>query len=151
MVNYLRSKDPFFAISTDIIVWFSWETEEMFEMTKKAFEECEFDFTYNARYSVRKWTIAAKIYPDDITNEQKAERWHILNDMLLDSIWKRNQMMLNREEKVLISWEKEWNFIWRTRNFKEVRFPKIDWIKVWDLVKVKILELDRYILKWKLI
>jgi tRNA A37 methylthiotransferase MiaB len=59
--------------------------------------------------------------------------------------------MLDREEEVLISWEKEWSFIWRTRNFKEVRFPKVEWNKIWDLVKVKITELDRYVLKWKLI
>jgi tRNA-2-methylthio-N6-dimethylallyladenosine synthase len=151
MVDYLRSKDPLFAISTDIIVWFSGETEEMFEMTKNAFKECEFDFTYNARYSVRKWTIAEKIYPDDITNDKKADRWHILNDILLENVTSRNSMMLDREEKVLISWEKEWKFIWRTRNFKEVRFPKTEWVKIWDLVKVKITELDRYVLKWELI
>jgi tRNA A37 methylthiotransferase MiaB len=56
--------------------------------------------------------------------------------------------MLNREESVLISWEKDWKFIWRTRNFKEVRFPKTDWVKIGDLVNVKILELDKYVLKW---
>ncbi len=151
MVDYLRSKDPLFAISTDIIVWFSGETEEMFQKTVNAFKECQFDFTYNARYSVRKTTIAAKIYPDNITNEEKAERWHILNDILLENVTSRNSMMLDREEEVLISWEKEWNFTWRTRNFKEVRFPKTDWIKIWDLVKVKITELDRYILKWRII
>lgn len=151
MVDYLRSKDPLFAISTDIIVWFSWETEVMFDMTKKAFRECQFDFTYNARYSVRKWTIAAKIYPDDITNDQKAERWHILNDILLENVTSRNSMMLNKKEEVLISWEKEWKFIWRTRNFKEVRFPKTDWVKIWDLVKVKITELDRYVLNWTIL
>jgi tRNA-2-methylthio-N6-dimethylallyladenosine synthase len=67
MVNYLRKKDPLFSISTDIIVWFSWETEEMFEQTLVAIQECEFDFVYNARYSVRKWTIASKLYPDDIS------------------------------------------------------------------------------------
>jgi tRNA-2-methylthio-N6-dimethylallyladenosine synthase len=104
MVDYLRSKDPLFAISTDIIVWFSWETEEMFNDTIKSFEECQFDFTYNARYSIRKWTIAAKIYPDDITNKLKAIRWHKLNDALLESLKIRNKLMLDREEEVLISW-----------------------------------------------
>lgn len=151
MVNYLRSRDPLFWISTDIIVWFSWETEEMFNMTKNAFKECEFDFTYNARYSVRKWTIAEKIFPDDISNDKKAERWHILNDILLKNVTFRNKKMLNREEEVLISSEKEWNFVGRTRNFKEVRFNKKDWIKIWDIVLIKIIELDRYVLKWEII
>lgn len=52
-VQYLRKKDPLFSISTDIIVGFSGETEEMFEATLKAFDECVFDFSYNARYSIR--------------------------------------------------------------------------------------------------
>lgn len=151
MVEYLRSKDPLFAISTDIIVWFSWETEEMFNETIKSFKECQFDFTYNARYSIRKWTIAAKIYPDDISNEIKASRWHKLNDELLESLKIRNELMLNREEEILISWEKEWEFFWRTRNFKEVRFLKKNWLKIWDIVKVRITKLERYVLLWELV
>jgi tRNA-2-methylthio-N6-dimethylallyladenosine synthase len=123
----------------------------MFEKTLKAFNECKFDFTYNARYSVRKWTIASKIYPDDISNEIKAERWHKLNDTLLKNVKSRNKLMLNREEEVLISWEKDWIFFWRTRNFKEVHFPKKEWINIWDIIKVKIIKLQKYILLWEII
>ena len=149
-VFYLRSRDPFFSISTDIIVWYSWETEDMFQETVKAFSECEFDFTYNARYSVRNWTIASKIYPDDIDDEIKAERWHNLNEELLKSITKRNSFMIWKIEKVLVCWQKDEYFFWRTRNFKEVYF---EWenIMIWDLVDVKIEEIDRYVLKWKII
>lgn len=148
-VEYLRSKDPSFSISTDIIVWYSWETEGMFLDTLKAFEECEFDFTYNARYSVRTWTIAAKMFPDDISDEIKAERWHYLNDKLLENVTKRNSLIIWNIEEVLVSWIKDDYFCWRTRNFKEVYF-KWEWIKVWDLVKVKILSSDRYVLNWEL-
>ncbi len=151
MVDYLRSKDPLFSISTDIIVWFSGETDEMFKETERAFKECQFDFTYNARYSVRTWTIAAKIYPDDVPDKIKAERWHILNDKLLENIFKRNQMMIGKIEEVLISWEKEAEFFGRTRNFKEIFFPKTGWVKVWDIVKVKLNELDRYVIKWEMV
>ncbi len=151
MVNYLRSKDPSFTISTDIIVWYSWETKEMFQDTIKAYKECEFDFVYNARYSVRKGTIAEKIYPDDIPDEIKAKRWHKLNDLLLESIQKRNKKMIWKIEEILISWEKEGQFFGRTRNFKEVFFNKKENIKIWDIVKVKITDLDKYVLKGKLI
>ena len=151
MVDYLRSRDPNFSISTDIIVWYSWETEEMFNDTKKAFSECVFDFSYNARYSVRKWTIAEKIYPDNISDEIKAERWHILNSYLLESLTKRNTLMIWKIEEVLISWEKDSQSFWRTRNFKEVYFDKKDWIKIWDIVKIKITSLDKYVLLGKLI
>jgi len=54
MVKYLRTRDPNFSISTDIIVGYSGETEEMFQETVKAFDDCDFDFVFTARYSVRK-------------------------------------------------------------------------------------------------
>ena len=152
MVDYLRSKDPLFSISTDIIVGYSWETEEMFQNTIKAFKECEFDFCFTARYSVRKGTIASKLFPDDVPDTLKAERWHILNELLLESVLKRNKLMLWREEEIMISWNKDWYSFWRTRNFKEV-YIKDELIdhKPGDLVKVKITELDRYVLKWELV
>lgn len=150
-VDYLRSIDPLFSISTDIIVWYSWETEEMFQETVKAFRECEFDFAYNARYSVRKWTIASKIYPDTVDDSLKAERWHILNDILLENVTKRNKLMLWRTEEILISSEKDNSFSWRTRNFKEVFFDKKESLKIWDIVKVKIMDLDKWVLKWEII
>ncbi len=146
-VDYLRSRDPNFSISTDIIVGFSWETDEMFQDTVKAFEDCEFDFTFNARYSVRKWTIAEKMFPDNITDWQKADRWHILNEKLLNSVTSRNSKMIWTIQEVLVAWEKDWKKFWRTRNFKEVFF---DWdnINTWDLVNVKITDIDRYVLNW---
>ena len=152
MVQYLRSKDPLFSISTDIIVWYSWETEEMFQNTIKAFKECEFDFAFTARYSVRPWTIASKVLPDDVPDEVKAQRWHILNDLLLESILKRNKLMLWRTEAVMVSWQKDGYFFWRTRNFKEVYFKdESNEINIGETVHVKIQELDRYVLKWELV
>lgn len=150
MVEYLRSKDPLFSISTDIIVWFSWETDEMFQDTIKAVEELELDFVYIARYSVRNWTLASKIYPDDVPDSVKAYRWHKLNEVLEKNVQKRWKMMLWMEEEILISWEKDWQFYWRTRNFKEVFFPKKDWIQFWDIVKVKITWVDNWVLTWEI-
>jgi tRNA-2-methylthio-N6-dimethylallyladenosine synthase len=94
MVTELRNKDPLFSISTDIIVGYSGETDEMFQNTVKAFKECEFDFAFIARYSVRQGTIASKAFPDDVPDEVKAERWHILNDLLLENVQKRNKLMI---------------------------------------------------------
>ena len=148
MVHYLRQKDPLFSISTDIIVWFSGETDDMFEDTIKAFKECIFDFTYTARYSVRPNTIAAKIMPDDVSDSIKAERWHILNSLLLENVRKRNSMMLGRNEEILIAGEKDDQFFWRTRNFKEVFFDKSSNNKIGDIVPIHITEMDRYVLKW---
>jgi len=149
MVAYLRSKDPLFSISTDIIVWFSWETDEMFQETMQAFRECVFDFSYTARYSVRPNTLAAKIMPDDVPDNIKAQRWHTLNDLLLENVIKRNTLMLWKTEEILISGKKDQQFFWRTRNFKEVFFDASSDYDIWDLVNIKITELDRYVLQWK--
>ncbi len=149
MVWYLRNRDPLFSISTDIIVWFSGETDEMFEETIKAFHECQFDFSYTARYSVRPNTLASKIMPDDVPDSVKAQRWHTLNDVLLQQVLKRNQLMLWRTEEILIAGKKDNQYFGRTRNFKEVFFEASENYKIWDLVKVTITDLDKYVLKWK--
>jgi tRNA-2-methylthio-N6-dimethylallyladenosine synthase len=124
IVDYLRSKDSLFAISTDMIVGFSGETETMFNDTLKAFNECIFDFAYNARYSVRPGTIAAKMYPDDVPDTEKASRWHQINSKLEECVQKRNALMVGRVEEVMINGERDEQWFGRTRNFKEVFFNK---------------------------
>lgn len=149
MVTYLRSRDPLFSISTDIIVWFSWETEEDFLDTLNAVRELEIDFVYIARYSVRTWTIASKLYPDDVSDKIKADRWHRLNAVLEENVKKRWELMIWRIEEVMISWEKDEQFFGRTRNFKEVFFDKNDKFNIWDTVKIKITWLKNWVLVWE--
>lgn len=146
MVEYLRSKDPFFSISTDIIVGYSWETDEMFQDTLNAIKELEIDFVYIARYSVRSWTIASKIYKDDVIDSVKAERWHKLNSVLEENVKKRGEKMIWHVFEVLVSWEKDSKIFWRTRNFKEVFFDKKENISNWDIVKVRITWIDNWVL-----
>jgi tRNA-2-methylthio-N6-dimethylallyladenosine synthase len=102
-VKYLRSRDPLFSISTDIIVGFPGETESEFQETAQAMVECEFDFAYIARYSSRSGTIATTQYEDDISPEEKARRWSILNNILRESVEKRAKLMIGREEAIIIS------------------------------------------------
>lgn len=147
-VAYLRSRDPLFAISTDIIVGFPGETEQQFQETVQAMKELDFDFAYIARYSSRSGTTATKIYEDNISNEEKARRWDILNSLLKDSVAKRASLMIGRIEEVLITWPgKDDTLAGRTRNFKEVYIPVNPAIRPGDIVKVKILEFDRWVLK----
>lgn len=93
MVEYLRSRDPLFSISTDIIVGFPGETESQFENTVRAFRECDFDFAYIARYSPRAHTYASQM-PDAVDHQEKARRWNILNDELKASLSRRNKLMI---------------------------------------------------------
>lgn len=148
-VEYLRSKDPLFSISTDIIVGFPGETEEAFQNTVRAFRECEFDFAYIARYSERKGTRAGDAMEDDVSLKEKARRWAILNSELELSVRKRSELLLGRTEEVLVMGQSDKNEDWygRTRNFKEVYFAHDATIAVGDIVLVRIEELDRWVLK----
>ena len=155
-VDYLRSRDPLFSISTDIIVGFPWETDEEFQATATAMRECQFDFAFIARYSPRSGTVATDKYEDDITPGEKARRWNVLNDILRESVYARNALMIGREEEILISWEgKDDTWTGRTRNWKEVLIDKWtmnneQWIiKVWDLVKVRIVANEGWVLRWE--
>lgn len=160
-VDYLRDRDKLFSISTDIIVGFPWETEEEFQATATAMRECQFDFAYIARYSSRSGTLATTRYEDDIPSSEKARRWRILNDILRETVHTRNLLMIWREEEILITSEwKDETLVGRTRNFKEVFIQKAPFVRgdsesqgdfapiqVGDLVKVKIIEGDRWVLK----
>jgi tRNA-2-methylthio-N6-dimethylallyladenosine synthase len=147
-VEYLRSRDPLFSISTDIIVGFPWETEEEFQMTVIAMRECQFDFAFIARYSSRSGTLATTRYEDDVTTAEKARRWTVLNDILRETAHNRNGHMVGREEEILISGEwKDETLVGRTRNFKEVFILLDSTIQVGDFVKVKITELSGWVLK----
>jgi tRNA-2-methylthio-N6-dimethylallyladenosine synthase len=147
-VDYLRSHDPLFSISTDIIVGFPGETEEEFQATAIAMRECQFDFAFIARYSARSGTLATDRYGDDISSQEKARRWTILNDILRETVMARNLLMVGREEEILITGEwKDETLVGRTRNFKEVFIPYSSDIKSGDIVKVKIVEGSGWVLK----
>jgi tRNA-2-methylthio-N6-dimethylallyladenosine synthase len=73
MINYIRSRMPDAAISTDIIVGFPSETEEDFKMTLKLVEEVRFDFSYMFVFNPREGTPAASM-PEQVPEEIKTER-----------------------------------------------------------------------------
>lgn len=80
--------------------------------------------------------------------EEKAKRWDILNTLLYESVRKRNALMLGRTEEILISArEKDDQLVGRTRNFKEVYIPDDGKIQVGDIVTVRIMEMDRWVLR----
>jgi len=146
-VNYLRAKDPYFAISTDIIVGFPGETDKQFENTMKAFEELSFDFAYIARYSPRPGTISEANMKDDVSAEIKAKRWHTLNNTLLESSKKRMAMMIGQIEEVLIDGiSRKGNPFGRTRTFKEVFLPADLGLVIGQTVRAKMMDVDGWVL-----
>jgi hypothetical protein len=57
--------------------------------------------------------------------------------------------MIWRTEKILVSWIKDWKYFWRTRNFKEVYFESDEKLEIWDLVDVKLVKVNWFIIDWE--
>lgn len=72
---------------------------------------------------------------------------------MYEIIQKRNQLMIGREEVIMVSKidDEDGTISGRTRNFKEVYVSKNDKIQLRDLIPVKIVGIDRWVLKGEII
>ncbi len=145
IIQKIRAKRPDCAISTDIIVGFPGETEEQFMNTYKLYDDLRFDMCYLAAYSPRKGTPAYKL-TDDISNQEKTRRWHFLNKLLLQSAWEKNAEYLGKTVEVLVEQWRAENCLGRSASFKTVQFPGEKDL-IGQLIKVKINEVDKWVLK----
>ena len=102
IVKKLRMEIPDIGITTDIIVGFPGETEEEFMNTFKVFQKVGFDFSFTSRYSERSGTYSAKKLVDDVAGSEKARRWHVLNNLLLEILEKKNTTYIGKIVEVLV-------------------------------------------------
>lgn len=82
LVERIKKNIPGVRISTDIIVGFPGEDEKAFQNTVEVCQKVKFDIAYINKYSPRKGTLSAKIYPNDIPQSEKKRRWVILNELV---------------------------------------------------------------------
>lgn len=82
LVARVRSKIPDVVIGTDIIVGFPTETEADFQETLELAKKMDWKIAFVAKYSPRPGTAAARLYPDDVTPQEKKRRWEILDQLL---------------------------------------------------------------------
>lgn len=80
IVKAIHDYDPYYNITTDIIVGFSGETEEDFQDSIRITRESEFGKVHIFRYSKRKGTVGEKL-PDEISGTIKAERARALAEV----------------------------------------------------------------------
>jgi len=78
LVHQLRERIDGVSIATDVIVGFPGETREQFMHTFHLLEELRLDVAHLARYSPRPGTVADRRYPDDVSDEEKLERFRML-------------------------------------------------------------------------
>ena len=81
LVATIRERIPDCSIATDIIVGFPGETEEQFMQTYRVLADLKLDVAHLARYSSRAGTVATRRMDDDVPDEEKRRRFHLLEDL----------------------------------------------------------------------
>lgn len=101
IVQTIRKLIPQATLFTDIIVGFTGETKEQFENTRKAIEEFQFNMSYTAIYSPRPGATSHR-WVDDVPQDEKKLRLHILTDELRKCSLPYNQKILGKTVRVLV-------------------------------------------------
>lgn len=152
VVKTTRATIPHVALSTDVIVGFSTETDADFEETYEVMKEVEFDSAFIFKYSERKNTIAQKKLPDDIPEAIKTERIVRLNELQKEISAHKNQAYVGTTQRVLIETEEatksENCFTGRTDSNKIVVFPSGNY-KVGDFIHLEVTGASAHALKGK--
>lgn len=101
IVHAIRRIIPEATLFTDIIVGFTGETEKQFENTRLAMEEFKFNMSYTAIYSPRPGATSHR-WIDDIPQEEKKRRLHVLTNELRKHNLPYNKQMIGKTVRVLV-------------------------------------------------
>jgi tRNA-2-methylthio-N6-dimethylallyladenosine synthase len=77
----LNGHFPGVSIATDVIVGFPGETRQQFQHTYDLLADLRLDVAHLARYSPRPGTVAERRMPDDVSEEEKWERFRALEEL----------------------------------------------------------------------
>ncbi|NQZ81000.1 MAG: tRNA (N6-isopentenyl adenosine(37)-C2)-methylthiotransferase MiaB [Colwellia sp.] len=100
-IRRLRKVRPDICMSSDFIIGFPGETNEDFEATMNLIQAIDFDLSFSFIYSARPGTPAADL-PDDITDETKKQRLHLLQDRISQQALRIARQMLGTEQRILV-------------------------------------------------
>jgi tRNA-2-methylthio-N6-dimethylallyladenosine synthase len=101
----LNGDFPGVSIATDIIVGFPGETREQFQRTHDLLTELKMDVAHLARYSSRSGTVAERRLGDDVSEEEKWERFRALEELQEQISTEINQGYLGKTVEVLFEQE----------------------------------------------
>ena len=156
-VDKIRALDRNISLTTDIIVWFSDETEEDFQQTLSLVEYARFDMIYIGIYSVRPGTYASRKYEDNILKEVKHDRRHRLNELLKKISAENNTKEIDSIRKVMLTKKvllENWRYEYSgyTDNMKQIKIGAWDSDKlpsIWQFVDVRIIHSKHFLLFWE--
>ncbi len=92
---------PGVSIATDIIVGFPGESREQFQCTYNLLAELKLDVAHLARYSTRTGTVADRRLQDDVSDEEKWERFRALETLQESIAAEINQNYLGQTLEIL--------------------------------------------------
>lgn len=113
LIAKIRSQIPDCSIATDIIVGFPGETEEQFMETYRVLSDLKLDVAHLARYSMREGTVATRRMEDNVPEEEKMRRLHMLDDLQETIVDEINKKYLG--QKVDVLFEEKVKDRWRGR------------------------------------
>jgi len=150
-INKIRKIKPEIAIGTDIIVGFPGEEEKDFKNTCDIYKKIKFDISYTAIYSDRSGTVASKM-PENIKigNKIKKERRDILQKIMEDITFEKNQKYLNKKVSVLVDGKEGEYLKGNSKELKIVKFKGDDKL-IGEIVDVYINKIQTWNLYGELI
>ncbi|MFA9207941.1 MAG: tRNA (N6-isopentenyl adenosine(37)-C2)-methylthiotransferase MiaB, partial [Yersinia sp. (in: enterobacteria)] len=101
IIRKLRQARPDIQISSDFIIGFPGETQQDFEQTIKLVADIHFDTSYSFIYSPRPGTPAADL-PDDVSEEEKKQRLHILQQRITQQAMEISREMVGSVQRILV-------------------------------------------------
>ena len=104
IVDYLRSKDESFSLTTDLIVGFPNESDEDFRKTLELIKRVKYDNIYSFIYSKRTGTKAAEI-DDKISEDTKGMRMRELLEIQREISTEHYKRFVGRKMRVLVDGE----------------------------------------------
>lgn len=153
IVERLRKNNPLYAITTDIISGFVGETDDDFEQTLNVVREAEFDNAFMFIYSPRAGTESFQ-EKETLSEKEKWGRHERLVVIQNEIISKRNKLMFNRDEKILVerpSTKDPEEWVGKTDNFKKVIFKPNQIVHPGDYVVCHINDIRGWTLRGEIV
>lgn len=147
VIRKIKLARPGIALGSDVIVGFSGETLEQFEETLSLYREVDFDISYNAQYSPRSGTLGVKLYQDDVSKEEKRERWDRIQELMEEMALRKNQAHIGKTVSVLVDKVDNGFASGNTFEMKLARFPSKDVEFIGKIVDVMVKDAKVWVLE----
>jgi tRNA-2-methylthio-N6-dimethylallyladenosine synthase len=147
VIRKSKAARPGIALGSDIIVGFSGETPEQFEETITLYREVDFDISYNAQYSIRSGTLGVKLYADDVSKEEKRDRWDRIQEVMEEIAMRKNQAFIGKKVSVLIDKVAHGFASGNTFEMKLARFPSTDESQIGKVIEMEVKSVKTWVLE----